>query len=223
MIIDNSYRLARIGCLSVRILDHKLESLSNFKYLEVLISEDLTWNHHVKYLTTKINQRLGVLKRIKYLLPFEACMLFYNGLVIPLFDYTDIVLGDKNNSTLMNNIQILQNKAAKILDRPIQSSSTEALAAMKWITLKKWRLYHRCLYVYECVNDYIDHSKELLTQGEICSYNLRNKNNLRLPRVVRNWGKFRTCYHAVKDWNWLAMDIRNSANISLFKRKLMDI
>ena len=69
-------------------------------------------------------------------------------------------------------------------------------------------------------NGYIDHLMELLTQGEICSYNLRNKNNLRLPHVVRNWGKFRTCYHAVKDWNWLAMDIRNSANISIFKRKL---
>ena len=172
MIIGSSYRLARIGCLSVRILDHKLESVSNFKYLGVFIFEDLTWNHHVEYLTTKINQRLGLLKRIKHLLPFEARMLFYNGLVLPLFDYADIVWGDKNNSTLMNNIQILQNKAAKIiLDRPIQSSSSEALTAMKWITLEKRRLYHRCLYVYKCVNGYIDHPMELLTQGEICSYN----------------------------------------------------
>ena len=58
---------------------------------------------------------------------------------------------------------------------------------------------------------------ELLTQGETNSYNLRNKNNLRLPHVVRNWGKFRICYHAVEDWKLLAIDIRNSAKISIFK------
>ena len=61
---------------------------------------------------------------------------------------------------------------------------------------------------------------ELLTQGETYSYNLRNKDNLRLPHAVRNWGKFRTCYHAVKDWNSLTTDIRNPTNISIFKRNL---
>lgn len=177
MLIGSSYRIARIGCLSVSILNHK--------YLGVSISEDLTWNHHVELLTTKINQRLGLLKRIKYLLPFKARMLFYNGLVLPLFDYADTVWGDKNNATLMNNIQI-QNKAAKIiLDRPIHSSSSEALAVLKWITLEKRRFYHRCLYIYKCVNGYIDHTMELLTQGETYSYNLRNKDN------------------CVKDWNSL--------------------
>ena len=121
-----------------------------YRTLNVFLSEDLTWNHHVEYLTNKINQRLGLLKRIKCLLPFETRMLFYNGLILPLFDYPDIVWGDKNNATLMNNIQILQNKAAKIiLDRPIQSSSSEALAALKWITLEKRRLYHRlaCMFI----------------------------------------------------------------------------
>lgn len=83
-------------------------------------------------------------------------MLFYNGLVLPLFDYADNVWGDKNNATLMNNVQLLQNKAAKIiLDRPIHSSSSEALATMKWITLEKRRFYHRCLYIYKCVKIYL--------------------------------------------------------------------
>ena len=117
-------------------------------------------------------------------------MFFYNGLVLPLFDYADVVWGDKNNIALMNNIQVLQNKAAKIiLDKRLLSSSSEALAALNWITLEKRRFYHRCLYVYKCVNGYIDHSMELLRQGETYNYNLRNKDNLRLPRVVRNWGQ----------------------------------
>ena len=120
----------------------------------------------------------------------------------------------------MNSLQILQNKAAKfILDKPLYSSSSEALTALNWKTLEKRRFYHRCLYTYKCVNGYTDHTMELLTGGETYSYNLRNKDNLRLPRVVRNWGKHKTCYHAIKDWNSLPIDIRNSLNISTFKNR----
>ena len=55
-------------------------------------------------------------------------LLFYNSLVLPIFDYADLVWGDKDNVSLMKESQILQNKAAKlIVDRPLHSSSTDAL------------------------------------------------------------------------------------------------
>ena len=38
-----------------------------------------------------------------------------NSLVMPLFDYADLVWGDKHNVTLMTSSQVLQNKAAKII------------------------------------------------------------------------------------------------------------
>ena len=102
------------------------------------ISSDFTWTKHVENIAGKINQRLGLLNRIKVLLPFSARLLFYNGLVMPLFDYTDLVWGDKHNVTLMFSLHVLQNKAAKlILDRPLYSSATHALATLKWVPLTK--------------------------------------------------------------------------------------
>ena len=111
------------------------------------------------------------------MLPFKARVLFYNGLVLPLFDYADIVWGNKNNITvitLMNNLQILRNKAAKnykaakINGLPLYSSASEALANcnLNWVTLEQRRFYHRCLFVYKCVNGYTDHSMDLLTVGD---------------------------------------------------------
>ena len=53
---------------------------------------------------------------------------------MPLFEYAGLVWGDKHNITLMSSLQVLQNKAAKvILNRPLYSSSTEALAVLKWL------------------------------------------------------------------------------------------
>ncbi len=54
---------------------------------------------------------------------------------------------------LMNDLQVLQNKAAKIiLDRPLYSSASDALVALKWLNLEQRRFNHRCIYVYKCIN-----------------------------------------------------------------------
>ena len=54
---------------------------------------------------------------------------------MPLFDYADLVWGDKHNVTIMTSLKVLQNKAAKkkFLDRPLYSSATHALASLKWV------------------------------------------------------------------------------------------
>ena len=106
-------------------------------------------------------------------------LLFYNNLVLPILDYADIVWGDKDNVTLMNDLQILQNKAAKIiLDRPLHSSATDARATLRWLDLQQRRFYHRCLYVYKCVDDLMDHSMKLLTNANVHNYRTRNSDKL---------------------------------------------
>ena len=90
-----------------------------------------------------------IIRRIKDLLPFKARLLFYNGLVLPLFDYADIVWDEKSNTTLMKSVQLLQNKAAKIiLDKPLYSSYSEALVTLNWITLERRRFYAIDMYMF---------------------------------------------------------------------------
>ena len=49
-------------------------------------------------------------------------------MVIPILEYESIVWVYKNNIVLMDSIQVLQNKAAKlVLERATHSSSTQAL------------------------------------------------------------------------------------------------
>ena len=176
--------------LTVSILDHSISNVRSFKYLGIHISSDFTWTDHIEHLTGKINQRLGLLKRIKHLLPFRARLLFYKSLVMPLFEYADLVWGDKHNITLMSSLQVFQNKAAKvILNRPLYSSSTEALAVLKWLPLEKRRFQRRCVHVYKCINGLINHDMDLIRQDVLHRHNTRNKGNFRLPRVKRNWGK----------------------------------
>ena len=62
-------------------------------------------------------------RRIKHLLPFTARQLFYSSLVLPVYHFADLVWDDKNNVTLMNDLQVLQDKFPKInLNRLLYTS-----------------------------------------------------------------------------------------------------
>ena len=70
-------------------------------------------------------------------------------MVISILEYASIVLGDKNDKVLMDSIQVLQNKAAKlVLDRATHSSSTQALLDLNWMNLSTRRLMQRCFSLY---------------------------------------------------------------------------
>ena len=182
MIIGGSRKIIGIPSLSLHIFESYTDSVSSFKYLGIMLSSDFTWADHVEYISAKINKNLSLLRRIKYYLPLQARLLFYNSLVLPILDYADIVWGDKNNATLMKELQLLQNKAAKlILDKPPLSSATEALKTLKWLNLVDRRKYHRCVYIYKCITGQINHSLVMSRQMDMHSYNTRNKDLIRLP------------------------------------------
>ena len=99
MLIGSNRKPESKVALTVSIFDRCVNDATCFKYLGILISSDFTWTNHVEYMAGKINQRLGLLWRITHLLLFRACILFYESLVMPLFEYADLVWVDKRNVT----------------------------------------------------------------------------------------------------------------------------
>ena len=141
-----------------------------------------------------------------------------------LFDHADSVWGDKHNSTLIPSLQILQNKAAKlILNRPLYSSASDALTALKWVPIERRRSQRRCVYVYMCINKLVHHDMTLSRHEDKHTYNTRNKDKIRVPNAKKQWGKQRIAYQTVNDFNSLNRDIQKSANIAIFKRRMLSL
>ena len=125
-----------------------LEKVSNYKYLGIIIGENLSWTDHVESVAKKVSQRTGVLSLETNKAPTTKSSK-RDGVqlndadddsMMNLFDYADIVWGDRDNKVFMKSLQILQNKVAKvILDRPNRSSSSDALATLKWESIEERR------------------------------------------------------------------------------------
>ena len=134
---------------------------------------------------SKVLQRLGLLRRIKCLLPSDIRELFVKSTIIPLLDYADVTWGDKANLTLMKKVQVLQNLAAKIvLDMPRHSSATEALQQLGWDNLMKRRRLHRLILFFKALNGLIDWDFNFYSFKDIHNYNTRGRNDICRPTEV---------------------------------------
>ena len=114
---------------------------------------------------------------------------FFNSYVLPLFDYANIVWGERGNSTLMLQLQSFHNKAAKtISDLPVGSSASEALNKLKWKPLTRRRAKHRAIFINNCLNNLFSHRFNIEFNKDKHDYNTRSKNNIRKSASSRNWG-----------------------------------
>ena len=218
MLFGSRRKTAKVSAISIHVHTKMVERVNEYKYLGVVFSSNLTWSSHIEKQLAKINKRLGLLRRIKHLLPKFARLLYFNSLVLSLFDYGDVVWGDKDNVTLMQSLQTLHNKAAKIiLDLPLQSSASQARKDLSWLELTERRRYHRCLFVYKCLNNLLATNLHLTKLSEGHSYDTRHGNEFRLPKVKTNWGKQQLIYQAIKEWNSLNDNTKTSTKIPQFK------
>ena len=72
---------------------------------------------------------------------------------------------------LMDSLQILHNKAAKIvLNRPVHSLPTQALIDLRWINLRVRRRIHRLVHIFKCLNGLLDHNYHFNTGSLVHNY-----------------------------------------------------
>lgn len=222
LLFGSSSRLKAFADISIYINEHQLARERTFKYLGITFAENLSWSDHLDKILTKVNQRIGLLRRVKAFIPTKARLTVYNALILPLFDYADIIWGDKNNSSLMDQLQILQNKAAKtILDVPYLSSSTEALNKLHWHPLIYRRYLHRILTIFKCKNNLTDFDFELTNINH--TYNTRRKDDIYLSKPKTNWGKQKLTYHACKEYNALNPNIKSMEQLATFRNELLKL
>ena len=149
IIIGSPHKLRTYGNINTTIHNRLIELSNSLKSLGVRINCNQTWFDHIDEIISKCNQRIGILRRVHYLLPLNTWIILYKSLVLPLLDYADMIWGDKDSMTLISDQQILKNKAAKaILSWPVYTSASNALKTLQWEPLSSRRKYYRALFTY---------------------------------------------------------------------------
>ena len=108
-----------------------------YKYLGVEVDQSLTWSAHVNKIAKKISGVIGVLRRVRHLVPNHTLITMYNSLVLPYFDYCSIEWGNCGEG-MCNRLQTQKtelNRAARVVtSSSYDRRSVEILDELGWDT-----------------------------------------------------------------------------------------
>ena len=114
LLIINPKRNAFQCELSINSKAGTIRSLAQAKYLGVILDDNLNFRQQLKSLETKIARVVGILYKLKYLLPENAMLNLYYALVHSNHIYGILVWGNTFPSYL-SKLSKLQNKAIRIV------------------------------------------------------------------------------------------------------------
>jgi hypothetical protein len=155
-----------------------LERVFKVEILGVIFDERLIFDEPINYISKKLNQRIGLLSRLRHFLSEKTLIIVYNAIVLPILDYSLILFGFTYDIH-MNRLIVLQKKALRVLTfSRLDASSEPIFKRLKVISLKERLVYNSLIYIFKAL-----HSLSSINSGNY----FRNKTK---RSSVRNENKF---------------------------------
>ena len=85
----------------ISIGDSVLQCVQSLSFLGVTIDENLNWKAHIKSVSLKISRSVGVLSKIKNIVPDNVLVMIYNSLILSHLSYCNLAWGNSYSGHLM--------------------------------------------------------------------------------------------------------------------------
>jgi hypothetical protein len=102
--------------VDIQIDKIKIKQVSSIKFLGVIIDEKLVWKDHISTLSAVLSKNIGIINKVKHILPTNILLTLYNALVLPHLSYCCLVWGWASDSAL-DRILKLQKRIVRIVTR----------------------------------------------------------------------------------------------------------
>jgi len=120
------------------------------KFLGVYLDEKLKWTQHLNHITAAISRGLGVMGRMRKILPQNVVSMLYFSLIYPYLIYCCIIWGGAS-ATALHKLEVLQNRAVRIITlSPFRSSASplyKQLLLLKFSDIRKLQIVQ---FMFKC-------------------------------------------------------------------------
>ena len=112
----------KIKLPKIEIMKVQIECVDQFNFLGITLDKHLTFKSHIDNVSKKISRSIGILSRLKYLLPERIKLIIYNSLILSHINYGILIWGHH-----ADRIFKLQKKAIRIITKSKYNAHTEPL------------------------------------------------------------------------------------------------
>ena len=153
MIFGIQHQIQNIGDIDIIASGVKLEKVSKFKYLGIVLDPTLTFSEHVKNMKGKCHSKIKLLGRIRNIIDQQTALTIYETLILPVFDYCDYLLLNISNHD-SEQLQKLQNCAFRTILRVERLTPTQwTHSTLQMDTLHARRSMHTAVQVFKSLNN----------------------------------------------------------------------
>ena len=118
------------------------------KHLGMYLDEKLNFLQHIKEKTSKANRGIGVIQKLRHILPRHSLITIYKSFVRSHLDYGDIIYDQPNNESFCNKIERVQYNAALAITGAIRGTSQTKLYHELGLESLKFRRWMRRLCMF---------------------------------------------------------------------------
>ena len=135
--------------LNFRLSGQKVNLSSQVKYLGLILDQHLTWDSHLKTLSLKLNRAAGMLAKIRHYVPRDVLHSIYYAIFNSHLTYGCQIWG-QHQSQLLNKIQIIQNKALRIINFKTPREHADPLYSQSSILkINDYIKLLNCIFAYD--------------------------------------------------------------------------
>ena len=166
--------------------------------------------YHTFYIAIKVSRSIGIMYRVKNILPKFVLKQLYNSLVLPYFNYCVTVWGGTFQTHLDRLWRLNKISIGIICGKPCLEHTNPLFHIIKVLRLQDLYRYQLTFHLYK--------TKKYIQLSRRHNYTTRNILNAILPYHRLTTGQHCVAFHGNFSWNRLPVDIRSSSSLLIFKK-----
>lgn len=197
-----------------------IERLHKTKFLGVIISSDLSWDHHTKYISNKVAKGVGIICKAQKRLNTKSLLSLYYSFIYPYLCYCIAVWGAttcKNLSALHK----LQKKAVRvIMNTCFNAHTSDLFIDLKILNISKLYFFNVALYMFKYRTGKCPESMNNMFKYSDHFYSTRQNDCYCLPLYKYKICQSNIAYKGVTIWNHIMQIFNTHCSYHSFKNRI---
>ena len=204
----------------IKISESKVERVSTFKFLGVVIDEALKFDAHYDKVSNNVSKSTFLLNKVKYILTTTQLLHLYNAFLLPHLLYCCTIWG-LNYATRCNKLLLMQKKAVRIMfNLPFLGHTSPHFKEHSILKFNELVKYKTLVIMYKFLTCKLSvHVQSMFTLNSR-NINLRHRSPFFVPFSNRNYRLFTIPFSGPKLWNtfFTVHDTENLPTLGTFKK-----
>jgi hypothetical protein len=174
----------------IKLNDCVIDYVDTFNYLGIIFDKNMNWQSHIDHIIKKISKTVGILKKLKHVLPRDILLTLYNTLINPHFTYGILCWKKK-----LNSLQKIQKRAVRVVACAKYNAHTEPIfKELKILQINDLCHLHELKLAFKIENKLLPPYFYNLTQ-KLPRENYNRRGHLYfIPRVRHEFAKYSLNY-----------------------------